>query len=121
MEEIVIKDGIKYKLVPEEDKVDPLLGDNLPSGSQPATIPQVKEPKNEETEDIELVDTTPKVKTPREYLMKTAQGLANARVNRVVAEAKQKRLYDARVGSLVSNKNLFPGEGVTETNKEDDE
>lgn len=108
-ENFVIKDGIKYRLVPEKP-VEPLL--------EPSSL----EKEEEITENsIELVDTTPKKKSPREYLIKTAQTLANSRVQRVIEESKERRAYEAKVGNIVKNSNTFYGEGSTNAGKESDE
>lgn len=89
MEDEIIKDGKKFKLVPVEDDPEQVLGSfGQSEGQLSGTDEAVEKPVNEPLPDeIPLVSPEIKVKTGKEMMLVTAKRLTEARISKAIEEA----------------------------------
>lgn len=105
MEDEIIKDGKKYKLVPVVD--EKVLDEFSPVPSQ-ATFRDNSNPTPLPT-DVLLVKPDIEVKTGKEMMMTTAKRLTEARVNKAIEESQIDSKFNKRFGSSRSSNFYGPG------------
>ena len=78
-------------------------------------IGDLEEKKELESEDYEVIDSKPVIKSPQEMMVETAKRIAEAKIKKATLEGKIKQDYDRTIGRETANKNYFYGSGTEDT------
>lgn len=113
-------DGKKFKLVPVPEKEAVI--DSFEASPSTSILPTPSEDPLEPADlpaEVPVVKGEPTAKTGVEMMIKTAKTIGTARVERVVANSKERRDYEAKIGRLTGEKKFFPGSGIEDTSTDD--
>lgn len=121
MEDTIVINGKEYRLTPVEDGPQALVDQFKPPTTTSAPPKQEKRPESPPiVEEIETDTPNVKIRTPSEMIMKSAERLARAKVEKAKLNYQMDKDYKRTIGRHYSNPKFYYGEGVTDAQKSND-
>lgn len=115
MEDTIVIAGRKYRLTPVEDDPQALIDQFKPSPTITAPSRHEKTPDSPPiAEEIKTDNPNVKLRTPSEMILKSAERLARAKVEKAKLNRQMDKDYYRVIGRHYSNKEFFYGEGITD-------